>query len=256
MNEQHRPIADVELERYLLDELPQGDMQNLRQALDRDPDLRLRLADLERSNREVLAKYPPAWMDRRIALRLDQARRAPPRASRSLARYWPVPAAAMVLLVAAFSAVLLPRRGEHLKGLEPGLALFRKTATGTEKLENGSPAAPGDLVQIVYQAAGMKHGAILSVDGRGTVSLHLPPAGDRSAPLPAGSDTVGYAYLLDDAPRFERFYLITADTAFALSGVRAQMARLAGAAGRQELELPAGFRQCVFTLNKEPNHEP
>jgi hypothetical protein len=257
MSEQSHPISDLALERYLLGELPPPELERLRQAATQDADLRARLERLERSNRELEERYPTPWMSRQIRRRWE-SERAPARPVRRAALgYWAVPAAAVALLVAAVSVLRGPGPSEvtRVKGA-PHLALFRKTATGSEQLTDGSRARQGDLVQIACDAGGMRYGAILSLDGRGAVSLHLPAAGDRAATLPAGGrDTLDFAYLLDDAPRFERFYLVTADTPFALAGLRSQLAGMNEAGSDGRLSLPDGYQQEVFTLYKEQDHD-
>jgi hypothetical protein len=46
---------------------------------------------------------------------------------------------------------------------------------------------------------------VLSIDGRGTVTVHLPLAGTDAAQLSKDGDTtLGSSYALDDAPAYER----------------------------------------------------
>ena len=56
------------------------------------------------------------------------------------------------------------------------------------------------------------------------------------------------AYELDDAPGFERFYLVTADEPFAVESV-VDATRRAGADG--PLDLPAAMDQSSVVLEKE-----
>jgi hypothetical protein len=54
------------------------------------------------------------------------------------------------------------------------------------------------------------YGLILSVDGRGGVTLHFPAEKDGSSLLVLNKKTaLPHAIELDDAPGFERFFLIT-----------------------------------------------
>ncbi|MDE2734261.1 MAG: ActD-like protein, partial [Gemmatimonadota bacterium] len=73
------------------------------------------------------------------------------------------------------------------------------------------------------RSGGLQFGAILSVDGRGTVTQHLPATGTEAVPL-AAQDTLDVAYELDDAPRWERFYLVAADRRFELATVKTKLA--------------------------------
>ena len=81
------------------------------------------------------------------------------------------------------------------------------------------------------RAAGSTWGLILSVDGRGTVTLHLPREGTRAARLSAESQVLlDLAYELDDAPRWERFYFVTGSAPFDTAPV-VDAARRAAASG-------------------------
>jgi hypothetical protein len=109
------------------------------------------------------------------------------------------------------------------------------------------------VVQVAYVAAGRTHGVILSVDGRGAVTLHAPEAGGEPVALaPSGTHSLPRAYELDDAPHFERFFFITADASFALEPVLASARTLAGRpdARTAPLSLPQGLTQVSFTLEK------
>jgi hypothetical protein len=141
--------------------------------------------------------------------------------------------------------------------MRPRLLLFRKApAAGVERLVPGSLAHDRDLLQVVYQAAGRSHGVILSVDGRGTVTRHLPVTGMQAAPLQAGPAVpLGLAYQLDDAPGFERFYFVTADAPFAVEVVEEAVRRQPdhGLTGEGHLYLPPALDQFTFVLRREPS---
>ncbi|MEZ4464913.1 MAG: hypothetical protein R3F43_10545 [bacterium] len=66
----------------------------------------------------------------------------------------------------------------------------------------------GDVLQLTYAARGAGHGVLFSVDGRGPSRCTSPtrPAPTRPARGPAAV-TLPHAYQLDDAPRFERFFV-------------------------------------------------
>ena len=144
--------------------------------------------------------------------------------------------------------------GDRIKGLLPGLAVYRKTAEGSETLADGAVAHTGDLIRIGYHAAGRPYGVILSIDGRGGVTLHLPPDGDRAATLDREATVLlDQAYELDDAPRWERFYFVTGDAPFATALVLDAARRAASPHGQppRELALPRGLEQSTFSLQKE-----
>jgi hypothetical protein len=63
-----------------------------------------------------------------------------------------------------------------------------------------------------------------------------------------------HAYELDDAPQWERFYFITADTSFdvdpLMETARQSAARMRGTPPAA-LQVAAGFEQSTFSLQKE-----
>jgi len=62
-----------------------------------------------------------------------------------------------------------------------GLGL--KTADGIRQLSNGGKVGSNDLVQLSYYSARQKYGAILSLDGQGSITQHLPEQGAQAAQL-------------------------------------------------------------------------
>ena len=142
---------------------------------------------------------------------------------------------------------------ERLKGLKPTLALYRRTAEGSEALADGDLARAGDLIRVGYRAAGRRFGVILSLDGRGRVTLHLPREGRQAAPLLAGEMVLlDHAFELDDAPRWERFYFVTADAPFAVPPVLEDARHAAeGGSPPLSLKLPRTLEQSAFSLEKE-----
>jgi hypothetical protein len=150
--------------------------------------------------------------------------------------------------------------GAAAKGIASRAALrvFRKTATGTEELADGSRAAGGDLLQLSYSAGGARYGAILSVDGRGSVTFHLPQAYSGGAASSPELDArplaaLGSAYELDDAPSYERFIFVLSSRPFQLSELYEGARRLAGRADAASaaLALGSGLEQRSVLLRKE-----
>ena len=247
-----RQGGDWKLERFRLNELPDEEMRAIQKALDEDPNLRARLEALEGSDREIHESYPTGWVAQQVARRLE--RRGMPSISRSGPRL----ALAAVILLAAVFAIYLPgpevppawdRKGMdgiRLKGVKPDLLLYRKRASEVEQLTDSSVAYAGDLIQIFYRAAGKPFGVIVSVDGRGTVTRHLPASGTRAVRLIQGDPVpLDYSYELDDAPKWERFYFLTADTSFDVRDV-AQAAE----GGPDSLRVGREIEQFAITLYK------
>jgi hypothetical protein len=246
-----RRIPDLLLERYRLKELPEHAMRAIEHMLAADPALRARLEALDASDADIRSRYAPLIhlhdkpaSQRRFVFRLASA----------------AVVAAMALLV----VVALPRSAsqspdaDRIKGdvaARPALALYRRTASGSERLADGDIARPGDLLRVGYASAGRPYGVILSIDGGGGVTMHLPPSGDRAAALTPGKMILlDSAYELDEAPRVERFYFVTGATPFQAAPILAAARRLAAerkGAVPDALPLPEGLEQVTFAIQKE-----
>jgi len=97
------------------------------------------------------------------------------------------------------------------KGEESRLFVFRKTTGEPDELKTGSPAHEGDVLQLGFQTR-TTHAVIVSIDGRGNVTLHYPPNEYGSSVVEKDKKTLlDRSYRLDDAPSFERFLLVTSD---------------------------------------------
>jgi hypothetical protein len=139
------------------------------------------------------------------------------------------------------------------KGLEPRLKIYRKQQDTSILLHKGDTVRRGDLLQLGYLRGGKNHGLIFSLDGSGSLTLHFPSEKSLSTALDRGGKyLLDFAYELDDAPRFERFYFIASDKPFDYQSLLKQAernkARLMGA--DKKMELTAGLSQEVFTLYK------
>jgi hypothetical protein len=98
----------------------------------------------------------------------------------------------------------------RIKGLDSKLLLYRMKGREVEELKNLTAARKGDVVQVGYIAAGdYRHGMILSIDGRGTVTMHLPYSTASGDELVMNKRILlNKSYELDDSPSFERFIMI------------------------------------------------
>ena len=257
-------VSDLTLEQYHLGELSAWQERVVRRELQRNAGLRGRLAEIERSDDEIRSAYPAENM---AALIRERALRAGPeeadgdsvgsRAGRRFFQFptlaWALPAAAMVLVLISLPFILRPVDGTRLKGSSPHLLVFRNTPTGAEELRPGAPARQGDVLQLSYVAGEARYGVIFSVDGRGTVTWHAP-AGYRggslqSPPLdPKGPVPLPTAYELDDAPRFERFFLVYSSSPFDVATVASLAARVSASG---DLALPRGVGQFSLLLKKQ-----
>lgn len=279
MNVTTSRLPDVLLERYLLGELPPSRRREIDLRLETDPGLAERLQRLRDSNRSILAAHPGLELSRPPArtaeadagMRPASPTPRAPRRGPAFRGGWlaPTGAAFASLVVLAYflgpsirkpaappgidTAAASGDPAIRLKGAEAGLAIYRKSRAGSELLPPHSLARPGDTLQVFYRSLRDLHGIIFSVDGNGAVTLHLPEADGLSAPLARGDfHSVPHAYLLDKAPRMERFYLVTSPSPFAVGAVLDGLQDQIRSGGPPDSlrGLPDGFRQYAYTLRK------
>jgi hypothetical protein len=256
--EREPAVSDLRLERYRLGELPPGERDEIGARVADDPVLRSRVSALEESDRAIAAAYPARQMAEAVRQRAREAQAARPSRRRS----WLVPATAVgafaCLAIAVAATVWLRQPAADETTIKGGggaaLVIHRRLGEGSEELSRGATVRQGDQVRIGYRAAGRAYGVILSIDGRGTVSQHLPRAGEEAVALqPSGTVFLDFAYELDDAPRWEAFYFVASDARFDLEPIRRAVREAAGG-GRVSpapLDLPRGFTQFLFPLSKE-----
>lgn len=214
-------LREFELERYVLRELPAERLAQLDERCASDPELAQQVAALRASNAEVLRAQPPELVAAQITRR-QQARGQ----RRRLALHLLATAGVAAALVVA--SVREDDGGERTKGAaRPALELWLSEARGPRLLRDGEEVSAGATVQLGYRAAGARYGVIGSIDGRGGATLHFPSGADGATALAAPPTLLDHAYQLDDAPRFERFFLVLAATPLAPKLIMAQLVDLA-----------------------------
>ena len=256
-------IPEWKLERFVLGELPPPEMERIRKAAESDPAVHRRLQQLQDSNQDILEQYPPESMAAGIRERAAAKSARVPAEGRfrpfaSLPRL-----AAVAVAVTVLFLIFLPKQMDRnsknsaekeitFKGSAPALVLYRKIPSGAEILSDGDVARPGDTVQIAYRGISGHYGVIVSLDGKGEVTLHFPEQGSDAAPLESGNLTrLGSAYELDDTPGWECFYFVTADRPFEIDAVM-QAARGIGRVtdAPHRLPLSNSFSQFSVRLRK------
>jgi hypothetical protein len=255
------PTPEWLVERLHAGDLPPDQAAQVRARLEAEEGGLARLEALAKDDAALRAVHPPGPVLAEIRRRAGAP--APRReASRRIFLLLPALAgvAAAALLVVKLGVVQPGQGGRHeteqLKGNGPRLVAAReRPGLEAEPLPSGTRARAGDVLQLSYLSAGRPYGVVLSIDGRGTVTRHWPESGDGAAPLEArGAVPLAHAYILDDAPTFERFFLVTGNTAFAVQ-VPLEAARhlaASGAARTAPLGLPAGLEQTTLLLEKLP----
>jgi hypothetical protein len=234
---------------WLAERLAQGELSSDEAATARSrlgvEDVDRRLREIEESNRQILEQHPPAKVAAEVERRFRGERR------RWLWALAPAVAAGIVVLIFVRS----PPAGDRQKGGgAPRLIMHRQRGGAVERLASGAAVRAHDLVQISYAAAGRSFGVVLSIDGRGKVTLHHPDAGGDNRLQGGGREVLlGHAFELDDAPDFERFFFVVSRTPFATERVLESAERLAGAgheAAERPLDLPSDLEQTSVVLRK------
>ena len=282
------------LERLAQGELDAAEAERLRVRLAAEGrSLDAELAALAQSNRVLLAEQPTASMA--AAIRQRAARATAMAAAQRAPRRWGPWIPSLALVGSLGVALLVVRGGQHpsltpraavtppsasddeptqIKGdaprTAPRLLVYRQRgALGgsggdvrPERLSDGASAAHGDLLQLAYAAArDGRYGVVISIDGAGRVTQHLPEEGAvSSAPLRSTREIrLPSAYELDDAPGFERFVFITAARPFPVA-VALDAARALAADGLRARSLPLGlppvFHQTSVLLHKTSKGTP
>ncbi len=239
-------VPELYLEKQVLGEMP-------RQS---DPDSTKRIEELLRSNQEILSTYPPDLMAHRISEKITRETQGRRRQTRLRLALAAAPVFTILLLTGWMLGLFNPNSPDssvkedvRIKG-NPRLIIHRNQRGSVEQLSHGDNVKTGDLLQIGYVASGARHGVILSVDGRGQVTLHYPENASGDTRLEQ-KDLVNlsFSYQLDDAPGFERFFLATSTHPIDVDKVVRAAAKL-GARRQQHLQLSSGVQYQEIILNK------
>lgn len=258
MGERRRP-HQLEIERWLLDELSPAERARLERELPPEEARSLKAEDAALRER-LLQRRPPAELAAEVSRRAARSRAQAPRV-RWLSASLAITSAAAALSLLAWlprgDDVRAPRAvlEERTKGLSPQVRVYRKRGEAAERLTTGARARAHDLLQLGYVAAGRGYGVLVSLDGRGTVTLHHPSEPGASSALEGGGEQLlASAYELDDAPEFERFILATSDEPLDAARVLAAAEALAqepARAAHAPLALPQGVEQHSLLVRKE-----
>ena len=230
-------IADWMLERYRLGELSAVDAARGAAELSADVALQARLKQLAEDDVATLAAYPPA----RVAARVERAALPEKKSFGWLPAF--ALAAAVTVGIVALRATTEP--DIRFKGDGPSLRLFRLAGKEPERLVDGAHVKPHDVVQVAFELSGAAHFVIVSVDGAGHATLHWPLDGTTLAA--PGFKALPQAFELDEAPGFERFFLVTSDVPLSAPDV---LKAAQGVSRSGPLELPKTAAQRSLLLDK------
>lgn len=225
-----KQISDFKLERYLLGELPEVEMAALRKREAEDELFAARVKMMREEGDRFLAENPFSALEDK----LENDQRS---VERSL---WLRVTAVLVVAFGIFSVVVLNRQtdivndtsatsgmdvamadvdnGTRIKGMTAGLEVWKKMGDSAVQMVNLGEAREGDEIQLRYRVPQKCFGMLFSMDGNGTVTMHMGE-GNRAVELEPGKmTTLPFAYKLDNAPKFEKFFLLTSGEMFEFDG--------------------------------------
>ena len=225
-----KQISDFKLERYLLGELPEVEMAALRKREAEDELFAARVKMMREEGERFLAENPFSALEDK----LENDQRS---VERSL---WLRVAAVLVVAFGIFSVMVLNRQtdivndtsaasgmdvamadvdnGTRIKGMTAGLEVWKKMGDSAVQMVNLGEAREGDEIQLRYRVPQKCFGMLFSMDGNGTVTMHMGE-GNRAVELEPGKmTTLPFAYKLDNAPKFEKFFLLTSGEMFEFDG--------------------------------------
>jgi len=268
MNTRSRRVPDWLVEKLALGECSPDTARKLKQRLAEEPGGPERLEQLARSSQELLARHPPEEVVPRIRASLvqrERTERARQVRRRTLAIAGPLVALATTLVVvlpaslhrseegARSNGAELPEFTRNKGGVRPTLHVHRRRGANLEPVPDGAAVAPGDQLQLSYLAPEASHGMAFSIDGNGQVTLQHPAGGSSSSELERGKHMLPFSYELDDAPGFERFFLVYSASPFQAEPILESARQLAAQPERARtgsLALPPGVSQISITLRK------
>lgn len=253
------PTPEWLVERLRAGDLPSGEAARVRARLEAEGGLG-RLEALRRADEAALRAHPPGVAAAEIHRR---AGGRPPRWPRRPLLLVPALAAAAVAILVSVRPppgppVSIVLEDGRPKGLASRLEIRRaRPGAPPELLADGAAVRAGDTIQLAYvgapPAGEALYGVVISLDGRGQVTLHWPEQAGPAVPLtPGRAVPLPHAYRLDDAPAFERFFLVTSAAPFEAEAVLDAARRLARGArpDRDPLPIPPALAQRALLLVK------
>ena len=237
-------IPDWKLERFLTGDLPEEEMNKLRELEANDAVFANRVKMLREDNKAILSKLPFETLAANLGTVTETAGTAAKNAPRfTLVKF---AAAAMfvfaVALVAFFAqsetSVMNERVGSdvanvngsqntqvalaenesdtRIKGLDARMEVWKKTSAGIVQLNDLDSVGEGDEIQLRYAVPEKCFGLLFSMDGNGALTLHMGDGVKAIELAPGKMNSLPFAYKLDDAPYFEKFFFVTSPKEFAV----------------------------------------
>jgi hypothetical protein len=248
-------IPDWKLERYLTGDLPEGEMREIRELEKTDEIFAGRVKMMREDNAAILKKLPFERLSEKMDARelgsgLNGAGRgagmngAGNSVNFRLVKF----AAAAALVLAVVSVALFSQReigpdagtqvaggaqvmdvamvdaseipggagDTRIKGLDARMEVWKKTGDSAVQMPNLGEAREGDEIQLRYAVPEKCFGMLFSMDGNGTLTMHMADGSSAVVLEPGKMTTLPFAYKLDNAPKFEKFFLLTSRASFEL----------------------------------------
>ncbi len=260
----NNPISDILLERYILGETTSEESDIVKQKVSTDPLVKQRYQSILNANQCFDEKFNRQQTIKNIRFKADLNKG-------KTSKYFSPPGLAIALSLIICLIIVSPGgfiSNEfdtqifhstddtiRLKGIQPSLSIYRKQADNIEQLTQNSLVNKSDKLQIRYQRANYQYGVILSIDGRGDVTLHFPSTPLDSTKLDSkNSVDLPYSYELDNAPHFERFFMVTANHPLNPKEIIEQgklLAQNIEQAKEKSLTINDNVHQTSLLLNKE-----
>ena len=257
-------IPDWKLERFLTGDLPEEEMNKLRELEANDAVFANRVKMLREDNKVILSKLPFETLAERIADATDAAEEgranlgtgaagtaakiAAKNAAKNAPRFTLVKFAAAAMFVFAIALVAFFAQSEtsvmnervgsdvaavngsqntqvalaetqsdtRIKGLDARMEVWKKTSAGIVQLNDLDSVGEGDEIQLRYAVPEKCFGLLFSMDGNGALTLHMGDGVKAIELAPGKMNSLPFAYKLDDAPYFEKFFFVTSPKEFAV----------------------------------------
>ena len=251
-------IPDWKLERFLTGDLPEEEMNKLRELEANDAVFANRVKMLREDNKAILSKLPfetlaanlgtDAAEEGRANLGTGAAGTAAKNVAKNAPRFTLVKFAAAAMFVFAVALVAFFAQSEtsvmnervgsdvasvngsqntqvalaeiqsdtRIKGLDARMEVWKKTSAGIVQLNDLDSVGEGDEIQLRYAVPEKCFGLLFSMDGNGALTLHMGNGVKAIELAPGKMNSLPFAYKLDDAPYFEKFFFVTSPKEFAV----------------------------------------
>lgn len=232
-------IPDWKLEKYLTGDLPAEEMREIRKMEEVDEIFANRVKMLREDNAAILKRLPFEKLSEKIAMMPGRSNAGAGNTVRVNFKLVKLAAAAALVLavvtVALFSQRSLSEQntqlmevamvagseaggdGLRIKGLSARMEVWKKTGDSAVQMENLGEAREGDEIQLRYAVAEKCFGLLFSMDGNGTITMHMGHENRAVELEPGKMTTLPFAYKLDNAPKFEKFFFLTSKSEFELN---------------------------------------